>query len=72
MSNPPLRDQINQVGANICYTIYSCSMGKKQKLKFKDLLLKYETEIKTQEQILAESFARFEKKNIKNFRIKNG
>ena len=39
--NPPINEHLNNVGANIAYTVYNCNTTKRsRKLKFKDFKLK--------------------------------
>ncbi len=68
--NPPINEHLNNVGANIAYTVYNCNTTKRsRKLKFKDFKLNYKRSAMTQEERLAEDFAQFERENPSLFKV---
>ena len=67
--NPPLNEHINNIGANIAYTIYQCNANKKsKKLNFKDFKIDYRSSAMTGPEKLEDDFAQFEKTNPKLFK----
>ena len=52
--NPPIREHLNNLSANIAYTVYSVNAGKKGKrLKFDDFRLDYkQEEAQAQDQVV--------------------
>jgi len=64
-----MREHISNIGALVAQTIYGCSQGKKQKLKFSDFKIDYVEANKTDEERLADSFNKYEKENQSNFKV---
>jgi len=66
---PPMHEHINNVGANIAYTVYQCNATKKsKKLNFEDFKLNYIRASMNDEEKMLDDFERFEKANPKLFR----
>jgi len=65
---PPMHEHINNIGANIAYTVYQCNANKKsKKLNFEDFRLNYTRASMNDEDKMLDDFARFEKSNPKLF-----
>ena len=65
---PPMHEHINNIGANIAYTVYQCNANKKSKrLNFEDFRLNYTRASMNDEDKMLDDFARFEKSNPKLF-----
>jgi hypothetical protein len=66
---PPMHDHINNIGANIAFTIYQCNATKKsKKLNFEDFKLNYIRATMDDQEKMLDDFERFEKANPKLFR----
>jgi hypothetical protein len=67
---PPMHTHINNIGANIAYTIYQCNATKKsKKLKFEDFKLNYVRASMTDDERMLDDFEQFEKANPKLFKV---
>ncbi len=65
---PPMHEHINNIGANISYTIYQCNATKKsKKLEFTDFKLNYIRSSMDGNDKMLDDFAQFEKANPKLF-----
>lgn len=68
--NPPLSEHINNIGANIAYTVYQCNAGKKsKKLNFEDFKINYKRANMDDSERLVDDFEKFEKANPKLFKV---
>ena len=66
---PPMHEHINNIGANIAYTVYQCNREKKsKKLDFEDFKLNYIRSSMNDEEKMLDDFALFEKANPKLFK----
>ena len=65
---PPMHEHINNIGANVAFTVYQCNATKKsKKLSFEDFKLNYVRSSMDDEEKMLDDFAQFEKSNPKLF-----
>jgi len=65
---PPMHEHINNIGANIAFTVYQCNATKKsKKLNFADFKLNYIRASMSDEEKMLDDFEQFEKNNPKLF-----
>ena len=68
--NPPINDHINNIGANIAYTIYQCNATKKsKKLTFEDFKIDYKRANMDETERVEDDLKKFQQSNPSLFKV---